>query len=149
MEAEYVIRFGNHWLQTDPMRTKEKWVSDLASASTHPKEWAEKFKADKWKERKQVEVFAWDEALANAREWRDSNLCTTYAYAVEAFLQEHAPHLNVKIPGLNNPGWMFGYEQFFHEGMTAQEYAQKWMAQMAAKDASRKARRRPKKVKSG
>lgn len=52
--SEYVIKFGNHWLQTDAFRTKEEWVTDAAMASTHPQEWADQYVAEHLEKRNQV-----------------------------------------------------------------------------------------------
>lgn len=66
MERTHVINCGNHWLQTDDHQTKVTWV-DLAHATLHTKEWADRFKEEQRKAGRRVDVIAIDDAIQAER----------------------------------------------------------------------------------
>lgn len=64
---EYVIRCGNHWLQTDDHLTKPEWTH-LAQATLHTKKWAEDFAKSQLKLNTRVEVILATKAIEDERE---------------------------------------------------------------------------------
>jgi hypothetical protein len=119
----FVIRFGNHWLLTDDVRTREEWVADRALASRHTREWAKQFAADYATDRKCVEVFTVEEVEALTERERRDRLRSAYFYALEAEIQQLAPDIDFYAPGVGCAAYCFAVDPNFGDGVTAQAAA--------------------------
>lgn len=86
---EYVIQFGNHFLQSDDFQTNPKWT-DLAHASVHTKEWVEKFVGVARSEENQIMyLMTMTEALQKAAEGRDRDVKSTWLAAFAQMVYDH------------------------------------------------------------
>lgn len=119
----YVIRFGNHWLLTDNVRTKIDWVSDRATASRHTRKWVDRFAADYAQDHKRVEVYTVEQAQAEADQERQRKLRTAYFYALESEVKRLAPDIDFYIPGVGCAAYCFAVDPNFAAGVTVQAAA--------------------------
>jgi hypothetical protein len=77
LQNNYVIKFGNHWLQTDRHKTLVNWTS-LARASRHSLEWAHTFAEDMLKQQKIVEVYTLENAIDREHGFAQDEIKTTW-----------------------------------------------------------------------
>lgn len=112
-----IIRFGNHWLLTDDVRTKVEWVSDRALASRHTRRWAERFSRAKCHSR--ADLFTPEEAQALADRERQQRLRAAYFYALESEVRRLAPDTDYYIPGCGCAAYCFAVDPNFARGIRA------------------------------
>lgn len=127
----YVVRFGNHWLQTDAMQTRITWVADLAAASVHDRDWANQFAGEQRAHGRTVYVYRQTDAWEQAEAERNEVLRRVYVEAFRTALQPLCPQACENIPGVGNPPYAFVVDKYFAEKVPAVDGAARFAAAYA------------------
>lgn len=129
----YVVRFGNHWLQTDAMQTRVAWVNDLAAASVHDRDWANQFVGEQRANGRTAHVYRQIDAWEQAEAERNEVLRRAYAEAFRTALHPLCPTACENIPGVGNPPYAFVVDKYFAEKVPAAEAAARFAGAYAGR----------------
>lgn len=83
----HVIKFGNHWLQSDDRCEHSRWVRDLSDATHHTKEWAETL-AEENKNEKRFESMSLQDAVERGNKAANEAVKTRWLYDFEEKVRE-------------------------------------------------------------
>jgi hypothetical protein len=133
-DQNYIVQYGNEWLQTDDNTTKIAWVDERAEASHHTLKWAENFQKRMALEFKRVHILTVEEAMKEARTRCQQQLRSAYFYALEAEVRRLAPGVDFYIKGVGCAAYCFAVDGSFAEGITAAKAARRFLKEYKAKN---------------